>query len=88
VCGLRASRKVLRDGPTDSLASSDGWRDSCVPLCCHHANDHPDVRWDDLLLAEEAHIREEPEIVTVKRVGRGSNGVELKDLWVFRGICG
>ena len=28
---------------------------------CHHANDHPDVRRDDLLLAEKTHIREEPE---------------------------
>jgi len=28
---------------------------------CHHANDHPDVRRDDLLLAEETHIREESE---------------------------
>jgi hypothetical protein len=54
---------------TDSIVSRDGWSD-CVYRygftkvgaalqSCHHANDHPDVRRDDLLLAETTHIREE-----------------------------
>ena len=44
---------------------------------CHHANDHPDVRRDDLLLAEGTHIRETPYYVLKERQGNPKSSTHL-----------